>query len=258
MASVTHTSTGASNSPKLLSITADILTIPQSAKQWLDFQIDSRLTAVAGEITSWIDSISSNEITPFSSSYKPTADATKQLLSISTPKFGGEYPNYKCLVSHGVLNPPISAASITNCVLVYPGTRGGVVFTIEKYLYTSPHKSGAIHLNSTTNAITVLVGSGEATSYVYPGSVIPGSWNVIMATVDYTADTVTVYINGVSAGVHNLGRNQGYGQITDIKMNNSDPFDGNIAAALSWYNAAFTPDEYIETYNYLALKYGLT
>jgi hypothetical protein len=258
MANITHTSTGASNSPKLLSVTANISTIPQSGNLWLDFQIDSQLTAVAGEITSWIDSINSNEITPYSSSYKPTADATKQLLGISTPKFGGTYPNYKRLVSNVVLNPPRSAASITNCILVYPGTHSGVVFTVENYLYTSPHRSGAIFLNASNNTITVSVGSGAGTSYVYPGSFILGSWNVIMATVDYIADTVTVYINGVSAGVHNLSRDQGYSQITDIKMNANNPFDGNIAAALSWYNAAFTPDEYIETYNYLALKYGLT
>lgn len=257
MANITHTSTAASNTPKTLSVTAEILTTPQSGKLWLDFQIDNELTIVAGEITSWIDRVNDNEIIPYGSSYSPTADATRQLIGISTPKFGGTYPNYKRLISNSVLNPPIGATSITNCILVYPGTQSGGVFSVEKYYFTAPHKSGSIHLNASTNAITISVGAGSQTSYVYPGSVVPGQWNVIMATVDYTADTVNVYINGVSAGVHNLDRDQSYNQITTIKLNDNSPFNGNVAAALSWYDVAFTADEYEDVYNFLALKYGL-
>lgn len=255
---IAHTSTGASNTPKTLSITGGILALPQTAKQWLDYQIDSGLTVVAGEVTHWKDSINGNIVKPHDTSYKPTADAARQLNGISTPKFGGTFPNYKMLTLDIVTNPPVGATSITNCILVYPGDQSGVVFTVEKYLYTAPYKSGAIHLNATTNAITVMVGTGATTSYVYPGSVTPNAWNVIIVTVDYTANTVTAYINGVSAGVHALDRDQSYNQITDIKMNDNDPFNGNIAVALSWYDAVFTAGEYQDMYDYLVLKYGLT
>lgn len=265
MANITHTSTGASNTPRLLEVTGTVLELPKQENLWLDFQIDSGITVAAGRITQWIDSKNNNAVVTHGTA--PIEDVETQLFGMASPKFGGTYPNFRRLrKSGGITGAPTAAGVVTCCALFYPGngtnTLSGTTGRIFELIADPPtgdnYNTISISEHPTNHTITIV--EVAMTTHTI-GTSITGQWNIVVVQVDNTTDTTSwkASLNNEATVSGTFSRR--YAKPDEIIMgcynNSAQPFFGNIGAVLVWKDVDFSDADMELCYNYLMNKYGL-
>lgn len=258
MAYITHTSTGAKNSPRQLAVNGILIEMPHKNNIWLDLQPDYKLVSSAGFLQTWKDSIHETLLIPGEASYPPPMDNAHKLLDYPTISFAtGTYPHFPTIKLLGSSNAPstdLFAGKMAHCTLFYsPGVvTNGNISLISRYFSTGEEFYAMPYLSNGK----IRVSLGRPTRESFEIGTPQAGWNILIVYLDLTAHTCATYLNGayttrpytVSVG----------GYIDTIKFGDiNQKTNLSIGALISWYAVALLQSDCVAIKDYLFDKYGL-
>jgi len=270
MAEISHTSGGASNSPKGLTVTGRIIEPPNIANMWLNYQLDHKLIASGSNVATWEDAVNGN-IMLASTPVPPTLDATNPLIGLPTPRTGG---GVKYLRKYGTITgaPATNTETITFALIF----RGGAyvnpsdwdghgtarrILSFYKYVagsYSSPLIE--IAQRPSTMAVSIKVGGSSYMSIGAAGS----NWTMLIVSLvkNDTDREIRYKLNGgaltaVTFATGAWAANMDILEIGAYSFGSTATFPGNYGALMSWKGVTFSTADYAKLEEYLRAKYGL-
>jgi hypothetical protein len=271
MSDITHTSTGADNTPRYLEVTGTSFGIPFQSDLWLNFQVSSGITSSEELVTSWED-LEKGCIAASMEGLAPILDSTLTgvLNTHPTVKFHKVSSEYSKLYSNNLHPPTLTHNCITVSMLIKFNTQSSMDYGRRRSIIelgvnlgvAYPYYEGSSYL--ALRAIT-----GEYNFEISP-SLLDGEWHVITLFIDYDLpDYPTQWrhacsIDGGGFTRTRVNKNGSFSVPTQIYLGGRIyPYDengceANCAAMMVWGSKIFTDDDALTAYNFLMLKYGLT
>jgi hypothetical protein len=280
MSNIIHTSTGATNTPRLLEVTGNAIALPLQDHMAFDFQIDHGIvmneSGIGGK---WYDRI--NPARYMGGNFH-TLDATKQLSGMSTLKFpayvGQEYTQ-ACLGGATRFYPSSWTASQRKYVMAVlfnenaPDGDYNAMFSPNVWSgywegYVGRTEIGIV-VSGGVRTLRFQVWHTGYSTYIRTtvNSIIATGWHIAIWYLDLVGGTNVIWIDGTE--IHNdsisttwtdMDENNAFGGIGRSGNYGGSRYVGNIAAAIGWkYTVpAWGETEFQATHDYLMNKYGLT
>jgi hypothetical protein len=283
MANITHTSTGATNTPRLLEVIGSVMALPLQEHLAFDFQIDNGIvmneSGIGGK---WYD-----RITPakYMSGDLHTLDNTILLNGMPTLKFPAYvgYEETQAYLGGATTFYPTSQTPSNRkyvmAVLFKENTHTGGGDTIFSPNCWTGYSEGTI--GRTEIMINVSGGGVRSLGFVVQhtgyssyirttvNSVITVGWHLAIWYIDLVGGTNVIWLDG--SEIHNdsisttftagsISEANTFGGIGRSGNYGGSRYVGNIAAAIGWkYTVpAWGETEFQATHDYLMNKYGLT
>lgn len=266
---IAHVTAGTAN--KNLAVSGNIVEPPNIPEMWLNFQIDSGVTASGSNLTGWTDSVNGNVLLP--STIAPVLDATRTLIGIPTIRTGTTLRYMRKLGT--ITGMPADNLTInTYCILFYGGiyvnptdwdnngTLRRILSIYDQTYYYSPSPIIEVAQTPSTMVVHAKVGGSP---YFALGTATSG-WNILIVennVIEGVGRSIRSSLNGGAIIVNPFATGGWRYDIDTIEMgafvNGAvQEFPGNYGALMAWKGVAFTTDDFTQARNYLMFKYGLT